>query len=123
MKIQNDERRFNMMKKESNGFKEQIGMFFRKIQGKTERGERMKKILIVDDEEDMIWSLQKNLRTIPNADVRIAKSGEAAQKLLDKMTFDIVIDLRCQIAVLGAIVKIGTKPYLKTERTRFVVRH
>ncbi len=91
MKIQNDERRFNMIKKESNGFREQIGMFFRKIQGKSKRGERMKKILIVDDEEDMIWSLQKNLRTIPDADVRIAKSGEAAQKLLDKMTFDIVI--------------------------------
>jgi DNA-binding response OmpR family regulator len=52
------------------------------------RERRLKRILIVDDEEDMIWTLQKNLKdeTLP-VDVMTAHSGEQA---LEKLRVDLV---------------------------------
>ena len=45
--------------------------------------EKLKKILIVDDEEDMIWSLQKNLcNETLQAEILIASSGEEALEVL-----------------------------------------
>lgn len=56
----------------------------------------MKKVLIVDDEEDMIWSLQKNL---PNDNLQVAivtaSSGEEALSLLEKTKIDLIVtDIR-----------------------------
>lgn len=58
--------------------------------------EDKKRVLIVDDEEDMIWSLQKNL---PNeslqVDISIASSGEEALSILEKTKIDLVVtDIR-----------------------------
>ncbi len=54
--------------------------------------EGIKKVLIVDDEEDMIWSLQKNL---PNSGLEInivtASSGEGALAILQKTKIDLII--------------------------------
>ena len=52
----------------------------------------MKKILIVDDEEDMIWTLQKNLKdnTLP-VDVVTARSGEEALERLEGAPVDLII--------------------------------
>lgn len=45
--------------------------------------EKLKKILIVDDEEDMIWSLQNNLcNETLQAEILIASSGEEALEVL-----------------------------------------
>ena len=55
-----------------------------------------KSVLIVDDEEDMIWSLQKNLPT-ENLQVTIltASSGEEALSMLEKTKIDLIItDIR-----------------------------
>lgn len=56
----------------------------------------MKKILIVDDEEDMVWSLQKNLGTdILDLDIFTARSGEEAIELLRSIPMDLIItDIR-----------------------------
>ena len=52
----------------------------------------MKKILIVDDEEDMIWSLQKNLNHESlKANILTASSGEEALKVLDENPVDLII--------------------------------
>lgn len=64
----------------------------------TEKGngvsgeEKIKKVLIVDDEEDMIWSLQKNLNN-ENLQVEIltASSGEEALETLQDHRVDLVI--------------------------------
>ena len=58
--------------------------------------DRMKRVLIVDDEEDMIWSLQKNL---PNKSLQvsifIASSGEEALSILEKTKIDLIVtDIR-----------------------------
>ena len=51
-----------------------------------------KKVLIVDDEEDMIWSLQKNL---PNDNLQVAiltaSSGNEALAILQKTEVDLII--------------------------------
>ncbi len=51
-----------------------------------------KKLLIVDDEEDMIWSLRKNL---PNESLLVtivtASSGEEALAILEKTPIDLII--------------------------------
>ena len=51
-----------------------------------------KRVLIVDDEEDMIWSLQKNL---PNESLQIsiitASSGEEALTILEETKIDLVV--------------------------------
>ncbi len=56
----------------------------------------MKKILIVDDEEDMIWTLQKNLRNDTlDVYVNIAQTGEKALKILKEVPIDMVVtDIR-----------------------------
>ena len=52
----------------------------------------MKKILIVDDEEDMIWSLQKNLNHESlKADIITASSGEESLNVLDQTPVDLII--------------------------------
>ena len=55
-----------------------------------------KKILIVDDEEDLTWSLSKRLcREGEFLDVRYANSGNAALNMLASHQFDLLVtDLR-----------------------------
>ena len=58
--------------------------------------QKKKRVLIVDDEEDMIWSLQKNL---PNEGLKLiiftASSGEEALAILEKTKIDLVVtDIR-----------------------------
>jgi len=54
--------------------------------------EKLKRVLIVDDEEDMIWSLQNNLSN-EKLDVEIftAASGEEALKVLGEEWIDLVV--------------------------------
>lgn len=56
----------------------------------------MKKILVVDDEEDMVWSLQKNLRNDKlNAYVNTASSAERALKIIREVPIDLIVtDIR-----------------------------
>jgi DNA-binding response OmpR family regulator len=56
----------------------------------------MKRLLIVDDEEDMVWSLQKNLRNENlDVDVLTARSGEEALEVLGTTPVDLIIsDIR-----------------------------
>ena len=53
---------------------------------------REKRVLIVDDEEDMIWSLQKNLPT-ENLPISIstAASGEGALEVLQTTEIDLIV--------------------------------
>jgi predicted regulator of Ras-like GTPase activity (Roadblock/LC7/MglB family)/DNA-binding response OmpR family regulator len=52
----------------------------------------MKKVLIVDDEEDMLWMLQRNLdSTIPNIETFIAQSGKEALSILNESEISLVI--------------------------------
>ncbi len=58
--------------------------------------DKKKRVLIVDDEEDMIWSLQKNL---PNEILQViiftASSGEEALAILKKTKIDLIVtDIR-----------------------------
>ncbi|MDH4318213.1 MAG: response regulator [Desulfobulbaceae bacterium] len=54
--------------------------------------EPLKKVLIVDDEEDMIWSLQKSLNNENlQVDITIASSGEDALKVLAVKPIDLVV--------------------------------
>lgn len=58
--------------------------------------QKKKRVLVVDDEEDMIWSLQKNL---PNEGLKViiftASSGEEALAILEKTKIDLVVtDIR-----------------------------
>ncbi len=58
--------------------------------------DKKKRVLIVDDEEDMIWSLQKNL---PNEILQViiftASSGEEALSILEKTKIDLIVtDIR-----------------------------
>ncbi|HEW79015.1 MAG TPA: response regulator [Phycisphaerales bacterium] len=58
--------------------------------------DKKKRVLIVDDEEDMIWSLQKNL---PNESLQViiftASSGEEALSILEKTKIDLIVtDIR-----------------------------
>ncbi len=58
----------------------------------------MKKVLIVDDEEDMVWSLKRNLRNETlYIDIFTARSGEEALEILKKMSIDLVVtDIKMQ---------------------------
>lgn len=58
--------------------------------------EKLKKVLIVDDEEDMIWSLQKNLNNETlKVETLTASSGEEALEVLKKTPIDLIItDIR-----------------------------
>ncbi len=52
----------------------------------------MNKVLIVDDEEDMLWMLQRNLDNgIPNIETFTAQSGEEALSILSKTEIHLVI--------------------------------
>ncbi len=52
----------------------------------------MKKVLIVDDEEDMLWMLQRNLDNgIPNIETFTAQSGEEALTILDETEISLLI--------------------------------
>lgn len=51
----------------------------------------MKKVLVVDDEKDMLWMLQRNLNRIPNVEAIAAKSGEEALAILSDTTINLVI--------------------------------
>jgi CheY-like chemotaxis protein/predicted regulator of Ras-like GTPase activity (Roadblock/LC7/MglB family) len=55
-------------------------------------GDKMKKVLIVDDEEDMIWSLQKNLsnKTL-QVETLTASSGEEALETLKNTSVDLIV--------------------------------
>jgi predicted regulator of Ras-like GTPase activity (Roadblock/LC7/MglB family)/DNA-binding response OmpR family regulator len=54
--------------------------------------ENLKKVLIVDDEEDMIWSLHKNLNNDNlQVDISIASSGEEAIAVLEQKDIDLVV--------------------------------
>ena len=55
--------------------------------------EKLKKILIVDDEEDILWSLQNNLcNDALQVDIAVAASGEEALKILgNSEQIDLVI--------------------------------
>jgi len=58
--------------------------------------EKMKKILIVDDEEDMIWSLQQNINNeLLQVEIFTAPSGEEALPILNGNHIDLVLsDIR-----------------------------
>lgn len=52
----------------------------------------MKRVLVVDDEEDMLWMLQRNLnKGMQNVEILAAKSGEEALATLSDITVDLVI--------------------------------
>ncbi|WP_240194432.1 response regulator [Desulfopila inferna] len=52
----------------------------------------MKKVLIVDDEEDMLWMLQRNLDNgIPNIETFTAQSGNEALNILNETAVSLVI--------------------------------
>lgn len=52
----------------------------------------MKKVLIVDDEEDMLWMLQRNLDNgIPNIETFTAQSGNEALDILEETEISLVI--------------------------------
>ncbi|MDJ0623758.1 MAG: response regulator [Desulfocapsaceae bacterium] len=52
----------------------------------------MKKVLIVDDEEDMLWMLQRNLDSgIPNIETFAAQSGNEALDILNNNEINLVI--------------------------------
>lgn len=52
----------------------------------------MERVLIVDDEEDMLWMLQRNLsKGLPNVEVLAAKSGEEALAILSDKSANLII--------------------------------
>lgn len=55
--------------------------------------EKLKKILIVDDEDDLLWSLKNNLcNDSLQVDIKVAASGEEALKVLSKSNrIDLVV--------------------------------
>lgn len=51
-----------------------------------------KKVLVVDDEEDMLWMLQRNLnKGMPDVEILSARSGEEALAVLSDTTVELVI--------------------------------
>ncbi|MDR3090552.1 MAG: response regulator [Desulfobulbaceae bacterium] len=52
----------------------------------------MKRVLVVDDEADVLWMLQKNLnKGMPDTEVLVAASGEEALAVLERGPIDLVI--------------------------------
>lgn len=52
----------------------------------------MKRVLVVDDEEDMLWMMQRNLnKGMHNVEILAAKSGEEALATLSDIAVDLVI--------------------------------
>ena len=55
-------------------------------------GETMKRVLVVDDEEDMLWMLQRNLnKGMKDVEILAAKSAEEALALLSDRSVNLVI--------------------------------
>jgi CheY-like chemotaxis protein len=54
-------------------------------------GTRLQSILVVDDEEFVVLTLQEGLSKLPNCQVSVATSGQQALELLDQQTFDLLI--------------------------------
>jgi len=60
--------------------------------GESTNGESMKRVLVVDDEEDMLWMLQRNLnKGMDNVEILAAKSGEEALAILSDKSAELVI--------------------------------
>ncbi len=52
----------------------------------------MKRVLVVDDEEDMLWMLQRNLnKGMQDVEILAAKSGEEALAILSDLPANLVI--------------------------------
>ena len=52
----------------------------------------MKRVLVVDDEEDMLWMLQRNLnKGMPDVEILAAKSGEEALAIISDKNVNLVI--------------------------------
>ena len=52
----------------------------------------MKTVLVVDDEEDMLWMLQRNLnKGMKDVEILAAKSGEEALAILSDKSVNLVI--------------------------------
>ena len=64
--------------------------------GRTIKQKKLKKVLIVDDEEDMIWTLQKNLTNDTlRAEIITASSGEKALEIIKNTPVDLIVtDIR-----------------------------
>jgi CheY-like chemotaxis protein len=51
----------------------------------------MRRILVVDDEENVALTLQAGLEQLPNCEVAVATSGEQALQLCEQRPFDLVV--------------------------------
>lgn len=72
----------------------------------------MKRVLVVDDEEDMLWMLQRNLnKGMQDVEILAAKSGEEALALLsDKKVNLVITDINMPgISGLDLLVEINNK--------------
>lgn len=75
-------------------------------------GELMKRVLVVDDEEDMLWMLQRNLnKGMNDVEILAAKSGEEALAILSDKEVNLVItDINMPgISGLDLLVEINNK--------------
>jgi len=52
---------------------------------------RPRRILIVDDEEDVAWTIHDGLERLPNCELQVALSGEQAWQLFTERPFDLLI--------------------------------
>jgi len=57
----------------------------------VEEGVVLRRILIVDDEENVALILQDGLERLPNCEITIATSGEQALRLFEQRPFDLLI--------------------------------
>lgn len=55
------------------------------------RGEIMRRILIVDDEEGVAFTLREGLRKLPQCEISVASSGHQALRLFEEQPFDLLI--------------------------------
>ncbi|MDX2494623.1 MAG: response regulator, partial [Desulfuromusa sp.] len=72
----------------------------------------MKRVLVVDDEEDMLWMLQRNLnKGMQDVEILAAKSGEEALAVLSDQKVNLVItDINMPgISGLDLLVEINNK--------------
>ena len=56
-----------------------------------EGGVALRRILIVDDEENVALTLQDGLERLPNCEINIATNGEQALQLFEQQPFDLLI--------------------------------
>ncbi len=80
-----------------------------------------KKILVVDDEEDIRESVKQVLETM-NYQVNLASSGREALELLQKNIFDLVLldILMPQMSGTQTLEKIRTNPKTKDQKVAFL---